>query len=106
MALSGRQTNGLEYVEQALAEALPLLPGKGSARPSAAPAIVWFDEARRDMATLSARVTNHPQEELEIVAVTGTNGKDVRHNIASWNRSRSIGEKRSYWYDCNSNRGA
>ena len=76
MALSGRQTNGLEYVEQALARgAVAIGLEKGSARPSAAPAIVWFDEARRDMATLSARVTNHPQEELEIVAVTGTNGK-------------------------------
>lgn len=76
MALAGRQTSGHKYVAQALSRgAVAIGVEEGSLRPENAPTVVWFKTARKDMATVAARVVNDPQNTLDIVAVTGTNGK-------------------------------
>jgi UDP-N-acetylmuramoyl-L-alanyl-D-glutamate--2,6-diaminopimelate ligase len=76
MALAGRRTSGHKYVAQALSRgAVAIGVQEGSLRPDNAPTVVWFKAARKDMATAAARVVHEPQKMLDIVAVTGTNGK-------------------------------
>jgi UDP-N-acetylmuramoyl-L-alanyl-D-glutamate--2,6-diaminopimelate ligase len=94
MALAGRQTSGLKYVAQAIERgAVAIGVEEGSERPSQAPAVVWFKSARKDMATLAARVVQNPQSKMDIVAVTGTNGKTsvttILHGILQKSTIRS-----------------
>lgn len=75
-ARSGEKASGLEYVAQALergAVALLVDRGRGPAEPKVP--VIEVDDARRALAFAAEAVYGEPSRALELVGVTGTNGK-------------------------------
>ena len=76
MALPGRRTDGSRFIRQALENgAVAIGLEEGSERPHDAPIVVWFDGIRQSMAIVASRIVGLPQDQMRIIAVTGTNGK-------------------------------
>lgn len=92
MALPGRQTDGLRYVQQAIdLGAVAIGIEEGAEVPIIDSPIVWFSKARPALAVLAKRVVDSPTDDLELIAVTGTNGKTsvttiLHHILTSSNR--------------------
>jgi len=76
-ALPGRTSDGHRYLGAAAAAgaaALLVEPGQGAAAP-AGPAIVEAADLRHALGAMAARFYDHPSGDLDLVGVTGTNGK-------------------------------
>ena len=74
-ALPGEKTDGGLYVEEAARRgAVAIVHGKGVRLPRGV-AGVCVDCARTAMADLAAEFFGHPSEKIQVVGVTGTNGK-------------------------------
>jgi UDP-N-acetylmuramoyl-L-alanyl-D-glutamate--2,6-diaminopimelate ligase len=72
--LSGLKQDGQAYVRQALtAGAVAAVVGRDIHAPGAT--LVRVDEPRKALAQASARFFRHPSRTLQVVGVTGTNGK-------------------------------
>jgi len=87
VALPGRATHGARFIPQALARgavavAVPVdLSAELQALiPSELPTL-WLAEPREEMAWLSEWVWGEPQRELELIGVTGTNGKTTTTSL-------------------------
>ncbi|MCS6895012.1 MAG: UDP-N-acetylmuramoyl-L-alanyl-D-glutamate--2,6-diaminopimelate ligase [Bacteroidia bacterium] len=75
VAWRGKQTDGHQYIPQALAKgAVALLLEKSSEAPADIP-VLLVESAREAYAYLSAAWFDFPAEKLNIVGITGTNGK-------------------------------
>ena len=74
-ALKGQQTDGILFVEQALARGARAVVSESSPRGKST--VPWFvvSDARRALAVAAAALHNHPSDDLVLVGVTGTNGK-------------------------------
>jgi len=76
VALRGSLADGHDYLEQALSlGAAALLVGERPASLPAGVVAVVVPDPRRAMAPLAERFFGHPADELELVGITGTNGK-------------------------------
>jgi UDP-N-acetylmuramoyl-L-alanyl-D-glutamate--2,6-diaminopimelate ligase len=76
-ALPGRHADGHRFLAPAAAAgaaALLVGPGLGDAAP-AGPAVVEAANVRRALGAIADRFFDHPSGELQLVGVTGTNGK-------------------------------
>lgn len=76
-ALEGRNEDGHDYLDEAAeagAAALMVAVGRRDEAPPGIPVLV-ADHPRRRLGPVAARVHGRPAEELDIVGVTGTNGK-------------------------------
>jgi UDP-N-acetylmuramoyl-L-alanyl-D-glutamate--2,6-diaminopimelate ligase len=79
-ALPGAHHHGLDFLDQAIAAgAVAVLTD----RPANAPPVPWLvsDNPRRDMAIAAWEIAGHPERELTLVGVTGTNGKSTTAHL-------------------------
>ncbi|WP_417330786.1 UDP-N-acetylmuramoyl-L-alanyl-D-glutamate--2,6-diaminopimelate ligase [Halomonas cupida] len=91
IAIPGIGTDGRDYIDQALAAGAVLVLAERDEDVSASGGefVVWLDGLREQVGELSREVHQVP-DELELIGVTGTNGKSsVTHYIAEL--SREIG---------------
>lgn len=90
VAVPGFTRHGIEFAEQAIAAGAVAIAtdaaGCVTARELGVTAIELVD-VRRDMAHLAAEVYGHPERDLHIVGVTGTNGKTTITHVM-----RAIGQ--------------
>jgi UDP-N-acetylmuramoyl-L-alanyl-D-glutamate--2,6-diaminopimelate ligase len=76
-ALPGRRSDGHGFLGAAAAAgaaALLVAPGRGASAPGG-PAVVEAADLRRALGAMADRFFDHPSGDLELVGVTGTNGK-------------------------------
>ena len=75
LALPGAHTDGSRFIEEAARRgAVAVMHEKGIVLPRAL-AGVCVDDARISMADVAAEFFGHPSEKIQVVGVTGTNGK-------------------------------
>ncbi len=75
LALPGTQTDGSRFIEDAARRgAVAVMHERGIQLPRAL-AGVCVDDARTAMADVAAEFFGHPSEKIQVVGVTGTNGK-------------------------------
>jgi UDP-N-acetylmuramoyl-L-alanyl-D-glutamate--2,6-diaminopimelate ligase len=94
-ALGGTRTDGNMFVDEALARGASAIVSE--AAPSRVPeraAFIVVKNARQALSEISARFYGHPEEDLNMIGVTGTNGKTtittlVRHMLEK--RGESVG---------------
>ena len=76
-ALPGRQVDGHDFIGAAVDAGASAILAQSDRRDevSAPVPIVWAEDTRRSLGPLSAHFFDHPSRELDVVGVTGTNGK-------------------------------
>jgi UDP-N-acetylmuramoyl-L-alanyl-D-glutamate--2,6-diaminopimelate ligase len=82
-ALHGAKTDGNAFIRDAVARGAVAI-ASGEAAPPALPAsVAWIQvrEARRALAVAAANFFGHPANALQLVAVTGTNGKTTTTSL-------------------------
>lgn len=82
-ALHGAKTDGNAFIHDALARGAVAIASEEAPPPGWSPSIAWIEvrEARRALALVSANFFGHPAQALELVAVTGTNGKTTTTSL-------------------------
>jgi len=84
VAIRGYETDGHLYIDQALSAGAAVivceteLPAeKTGAQPDEKPSITWIrvTDSRRALALMASAFHGHPSRELQLVGITGTNGK-------------------------------
>ncbi len=75
VALKGQRTDGTEYVHQALARGAAVIVSQADAPADLADRWLKVSNARLALAWLAAEFWNHPSTQLQVVGITGTNGK-------------------------------
>jgi UDP-N-acetylmuramoyl-L-alanyl-D-glutamate--2,6-diaminopimelate ligase len=75
VALRGLKADGVTFVPQALAAGAAAIVAEQP--PSAAASVPWLvvTNARRALALLAAEFFGHPSRQMQVVGITGTNGK-------------------------------
>jgi UDP-N-acetylmuramoyl-L-alanyl-D-glutamate--2,6-diaminopimelate ligase len=74
VALRGEESDGHDFIGQAIEKGATVIVAERAERNSRATCVV-VDNTRRAIADLSARFFNYPARKLKLAAVTGTNGK-------------------------------
>ena len=78
-ALPGEKANGNEFVASAIARGAVAVASPLPRLPGIAPDVAWVElmpgEERRALARAAANFYRHPADTLQLVGVTGTNGK-------------------------------
>jgi len=82
-ALQGAKAHGNAFVADAVARGAIAIASEGPAPPSLPPAVAWIPirEPRKTLATVAANFYAHPAKALQLVAVTGTNGKTTTTSL-------------------------
>lgn len=83
VALEGEEADGHDYLEAAVdagAEAVMVAEGRRRSAPEGVPTLV-ADEPRRRLGPVAALVHGRPADDLELVGVTGTNGKTTTTSL-------------------------
>lgn len=75
VAIPGTKDDGLRHVPDALARGAAGIVAASAATPSGDAPWIAADEPRRAAALLAARAWGRPSERLDVIGVTGTNGK-------------------------------
>ena len=93
VALVGQRYDGRIFVPEALAAGAVAILASGTAPPDIEGLWLAASEPRRVLGPLSARIFGHPDAELLLAGITGTNGKSTISELlaskSSWNpRSR------------------
>lgn len=84
-AISGLHTNGNLYIDEAISRgAAAIISDEPYARTFGNLTHIQVDHARRVLAQLAARFYNHPDRELDIVGITGTNGKTTVASLSQF----------------------
>ena len=75
VALKGQHADGTAFARQAIDRGALAVVSEQPAPPAAQ--VVWavVDDARRALAELAAAFHSHPSREMQVVGITGTNGK-------------------------------
>lgn len=74
-AIEGANTSGAYYVEEAIDRGAVGIVGQRAAGPRMAVPYLQVDDARVALAEIAGRFFDHPDRALDLVGVTGTNGK-------------------------------
>jgi UDP-N-acetylmuramoyl-L-alanyl-D-glutamate--2,6-diaminopimelate ligase len=92
VAIRGLAADGNEFVEAALKKGAAAVASESAARPG----VPWLRvaDAREALAVLSATVLGAPAESLELIGVTGTNGKTTTTHLIDA-ALRAAGERSS-----------
>ncbi len=83
VAVRGRRSDGHAYIADALARGAVLIVGEESA-PVDLPAdraYLRVADSRRELASLAAALYGHPTHGMEVIGVTGTDGKTTTTNL-------------------------
>jgi UDP-N-acetylmuramoyl-L-alanyl-D-glutamate--2,6-diaminopimelate ligase len=86
VAIPGRKADGRAYIPDALARGAVLIVGEQPA-PDDFPAdraYAQVADARRELATLSAVFFGDPSRQMDVIGVTGTDGKTTTSSILHW----------------------
>jgi UDP-N-acetylmuramoyl-L-alanyl-D-glutamate--2,6-diaminopimelate ligase len=86
VAVPGRKADGHAYISDALARGAVLVVGE-QPLPDGFPAdraYVQVADARREMGTLSAAFYGDPSRQMDVIGVTGTDGKTTTSSILHW----------------------
>lgn len=84
VAMHGRWTDGHTYIGDALAHGVTLVVGEDPAPPdfpSNGCTYVQVADSRRALGTLSAAFYGHPSHRMDVIGVTGTDGKTTTTNL-------------------------
>jgi UDP-N-acetylmuramoyl-L-alanyl-D-glutamate--2,6-diaminopimelate ligase len=82
-AVQGSKADGNAFVADAMARGAIAIASEGPAPPSLPPAVAWIPirEPRKTLATVAANFYSHPAKALQLVSVTGTNGKTTTTSL-------------------------
>jgi UDP-N-acetylmuramoyl-L-alanyl-D-glutamate--2,6-diaminopimelate ligase len=82
-ALHGAKADGNAFVAEAIARGAVAVASERAAPPDLPAGVAWvaIREARKSLATVAANFYEHPARALELVAVTGTNGKTTTTSL-------------------------
>lgn len=83
VAIAGRRTDGHAYIAEALARGATLVVGE-TPLPASFPVdrtYVRVVNSRRELGTLAAALYRHPSRRMEIIGITGTDGKTTTTNL-------------------------
>ena len=84
VALRGQHADGLSFVPVAIERGATAVVAEGPAPEGTAVAWTMVKDARLALAVLAAEFYGHPSRELQVVGITGTNGKTTTaHLVAS-----------------------
>jgi UDP-N-acetylmuramoyl-L-alanyl-D-glutamate--2,6-diaminopimelate ligase len=86
VAITGRKADGHAYIQEALARGAALIVGERPA-PDDFPAdriYAQVKDARRELGTLASAFFGYPSRQLDVIGVTGTDGKTTTANIIHW----------------------
>ncbi|HEY7092605.1 MAG TPA: UDP-N-acetylmuramoyl-L-alanyl-D-glutamate--2,6-diaminopimelate ligase, partial [Ktedonobacterales bacterium] len=86
VAIPGRKADGHAYIPDALARGAVLIVGERP-RPANFPpdhAYAQVADARRELGTLSAAFYGDPSRQMDVIGVTGTDGKTTTSSILHW----------------------
>jgi UDP-N-acetylmuramoyl-L-alanyl-D-glutamate--2,6-diaminopimelate ligase len=75
VALRGQHADGTTFVRQAIDRGAVAIVSEQSAPSGTSVAWAVVDDARRALAELAASLYHHPSREMQVVGITGTNGK-------------------------------
>ena len=83
VAVPGRRTDGHAFVPDALARGAILVVGEQPSPPDFPPAATYVQvrDARRDLGTLAAALSGRPSHHMEVIGITGTDGKTTTTNL-------------------------
>jgi UDP-N-acetylmuramoyl-L-alanyl-D-glutamate--2,6-diaminopimelate ligase len=74
-AISGFKTDGLRFIAEAIGRGAVAVVSEQETSSSISIPFIQVENARRVLAELSWKLAGHPEQDLRIVGVTGTNGK-------------------------------
>ena len=79
-ALHGAKADGNKFIQDALKRGAVAIASEEPAQGTIPAGVVWIQvrEARKALAITAANFLGHPANALQLVAVTGTNGKTMR----------------------------
>jgi UDP-N-acetylmuramoyl-L-alanyl-D-glutamate--2,6-diaminopimelate ligase len=82
-ALHGEREDGNKYVRDAIERGAIAIASEEAPPPDLAPGVAWIRVAfgRRSLAIAAANFFGHPANSLQLVAVTGTNGKTTTTSL-------------------------
>jgi UDP-N-acetylmuramoyl-L-alanyl-D-glutamate--2,6-diaminopimelate ligase len=82
-ALHGAKADGNEFIRDAVSRGAAAIASEESAPAAIPSSVVWIQvrEARKALAVTAANFFGHPAEALQLVAVTGTNGKTTTTSL-------------------------
>jgi UDP-N-acetylmuramoyl-L-alanyl-D-glutamate--2,6-diaminopimelate ligase len=83
VALKGVKADGSAFALQALSKGAMLVVAETPAPPDATSPWIVVPDARLALARLAARFYRHPSRELQVVGITGTNGKTTTAYLVS-----------------------
>ncbi len=75
VAISGRNVDGHEYISRAISQGAAAVICQNEAAPNARTDIIRVADTRVALARTAAAFYAHPSDQLDVVGVTGTNGK-------------------------------
>jgi UDP-N-acetylmuramoyl-L-alanyl-D-glutamate--2,6-diaminopimelate ligase len=83
VAIRGQRADGHAYIADALSRGAVLVVGETAAPPDfpADRTYVQVADSRRELATVAAMLAGQPSHRMEIIGVTGTDGKTTTSNI-------------------------
>ena len=82
-ALHGAKADGNEFIRDAVSRGAAAIASEESAPAAIPSSVAWIQvrEARKALAVAAANFFGHPAEALQLVAVTGTNGKTTTTSL-------------------------
>jgi UDP-N-acetylmuramoyl-L-alanyl-D-glutamate--2,6-diaminopimelate ligase len=82
-ALHGAKADGNAFIRDAVSRGAAAIVSEESAPAAIPPSVVWIQvrEARKALAVTAANFFGHPAQALQLVAVTGTNGKTTTTSL-------------------------
>src|SRR5579884_1169196 len=83
VAIRGRKADGHRFIPDALARGAALVVGEDPAPPDfpTGRAYARVADSRRQLGTLAAALYGHPSARMEVIGVTGTDGKTTTTNL-------------------------
>lgn len=92
-AIRGLNTDGNVYIDEAIGRgAAAVVSDKPYAKSFGSVAYVQVADARDALAKVAARFYNHPDKQLKLVGITGTNGKTTVASLAQFLLEKQPGE--------------
>jgi UDP-N-acetylmuramoyl-L-alanyl-D-glutamate--2,6-diaminopimelate ligase len=91
VAIRGRRHDGHAFIADALARGARAIVGEDAAPDDLPPECAYarVDDARRALGLLSAAFYGHPTHRMEVIGITGTDGKTTTTNLVDWLLARA-----------------